>query len=131
MRIEGWEGKLAAHVHAAYRTPFSWGEHDCALWCSDWVKQCTGEDFGGEWRGRYKTATGAARLMKKRGFANVEAIADSHLLSVPVALARRGDILLLPQGVLGICNGRDGVFPTETSVTTFPTLDCAKAWRVG
>jgi hypothetical protein len=130
MRTEGWEGKLAAHVRGAYRQPFVWGDRDCALWSFDWVRECTGLDITHEWRGKYKTATGATRLMKKRGFANPEAVADHHLLSVPVALARRGDLLLHPQGALGVCTGRDGVFLTETSVITCPTLDCPKAWRV-
>ena len=130
MRVEGWESLLDQHIREAYRTPFEWGSRDCALWATDWVLKATGQDFGGPWRGKYKTEVGAAKRMKRLGFASVEAIADAHLTECPIGLAQRGDVVLHPQGPLGICMGRHSFFITESSVTSIPTTDCPKAWRV-
>lgn len=133
MRVEGWESLLNEHISQAYQTPFSWGEHDCALWSASWVAKCTGADHTPPWRGKYKTAIGASRFMKRRGFDGVAGIAAVHLPEIRVAMARRGDLVLLEQTgstSLGVCNGRDSFFLTADGVTLFPTLGCARAWRV-
>ncbi len=128
MRSEGWETILASYVAAP--PPFAWGETDCALWTAGWVCLCTGRDYAADWRGKYRTKAGATRLMRQRGFKAPEDIADAHLNEIPVRLARRGDLLLHPEGNLGLCTGRQGVFLTETGVTRIDTLGCARAWAV-
>lgn len=130
MRVEGWESLLEKHIREAYRNPFAWGSRDCALWATEWVLKATGNDFGGPWRGKYTTGNGAAKRMKKLGFASVEAIADSNMVACPIAMAGRGDIVLHPEGMLGVCAGRASFFLTETSVTSMPTLACSSAWKV-
>jgi hypothetical protein len=130
MRVEGWESLLAAHIHAAYHQPFRWGQHDCALWASAWVGKAAGTDHGVLWRGKYKTELGAARLMKKRGYTVVEAIADAHLTVIPVPYAKRGDLVLHPQGALGIVTGRQSVFLMRERTESIDTLSCLKAWTV-
>jgi hypothetical protein len=55
-----------------------------------------GEDNAGLWRGRYTTALGGARVMRRLGWASLEEMGRS-LLGEPrpaVLLARRGDIVL-------------------------------------
>lgn len=131
MRLEGWEARLEAHIREAYSHAFAWGEHDCALWAARWVLVATWEDFLSDWQGRYKTEAGAARLMKRRGFASVADIADAHLPEIPVKLARRGDLLLHPQGSLGICYNRHGFFLTADGVTMIDAGTCPRAWKVG
>ncbi len=132
MRREGWESRLEAHIREAYSHAFAWGERDCALWAAGWVLAATGEDFLSNWRGRYTTAAGAAKLMKRRKFASVAAIATAHLPEIPVKLARRGDLLMHPVcGALGICYGRHGFFLTEGGVTMIDAGTCPVAWRVG
>jgi hypothetical protein len=131
VRTEGWERLLAEHIEAARHTPFRWGTHDCALWCADWVRQATGQDFGGTWRGTYSTGAGAARAMKRQGFAGPADVADAHLTRRPTARARRGDLLLNSDGGLGVCHGTHGHFLTETGVTRYPVSLCTAAWGVG
>lgn len=129
MRKEGWERLLEAHLHES--SGFAWGERDCALWCAEWVRKATGNDLGTTWRGRYTTEAGAKRLMIRRGYDAPEEIADESLMSVPVPLARRGDIVLHPtQGCLGICNGVYSHFLTGEGPTRVETLACSRAWRV-
>lgn len=128
MRVEGWETLLADYVASA--PAFQWGETDCALWTAEWVRRCTGADHTQAWRGKYRTKAGAATLMKRRGFTGPEGIAAAHLEEIPAPTARRGDLVLHPQGALGICTGRHSVFLTETGITSFETLGCGRAWRV-
>lgn len=129
-RLEGWEGRLAAHLQAAQEKPFAWGSHDCALWCALWVKECTGEDHLAGREG-YRTARGAARLMKGKGYDSVAGIASAHLPETPVRLARRGDLLLHPSGSLGICAGVRGCFLGEEGSFSEMTRLCVRAWKVG
>ena len=46
---------------------WQWGERDCLSWLGLWSKEITGIDGAAEWRGRYKTAIGCARLCRKSG----------------------------------------------------------------
>jgi hypothetical protein len=46
---------------------WQWGERDCLLWLGLWAHRLTGIDGGKPWRGRYKTALGCARILKKSG----------------------------------------------------------------
>ncbi|MCE9566376.1 MAG: hypothetical protein K8U57_30500 [Planctomycetes bacterium] len=130
MRVEGWELLLAEHVREAYGRRFQWGEHDCVLWAGRWVRLCTGKDLIAEWEGKYKTEAGARRIMKKLGYAVVADAVDDRLNPIPVALAKRGDILLGPSGALGVCFGRHGFFPGPDDVTMADTLTCPRAWAV-
>ena len=46
---------------------WEWGDRDCLLWLATWAERVTGIDGGAEWRGRYRTAIGCARVMRKSG----------------------------------------------------------------
>lgn len=131
MRIQGWEARLSAYIRVATSRPFSWGQHDCALWCAGWVKECTGEDYADEWIGQYSDEDEAVSLIRSRGFDSFAAIADAHLEAKPVMLAQRGDIVLRANGALGICNGRVSHFIAPNGMIQEPTLSCIHAWKVG
>ena len=130
MRIEGWESLLAAHVVQAQEKTFAWGEHDCALWCAEWLRLATGRNLVDEWRGLYTNEEELDSLMLARGHSSYEHIVDAYGLSKPVMLAQRGDILLHPCGTLGICLGKIGIFVTTKGAITERTLACLKAWEV-
>lgn len=46
---------------------WQYGERDCLLWLGLWTLESVGVDGGAEWRGRYKTALGCARILNKSG----------------------------------------------------------------
>jgi hypothetical protein len=53
---------------------------------------------------------------------------------VAPALAQRGDVVVfdMPAGpTLGVCDGRDSIFPGETGIVRQRTLKCRRAWRIG
>lgn len=130
MRIEGWEGRLARYFNEAANTPFAWGSHDCALFAAEWVRICTGRDHAAAWRGAYRTEKGAKIRMTRLGFSGVAAVASAFLSEIPVPRAKRGDLVLHPQGALGVCNGLFSHFVTEAGLCVQETLACPRAWEV-
>lgn len=58
---------LAPFLDEAAARPFQWGVHDCALLLADWGCALTGIDAAAHLRGRYTTALGCARLLKRAG----------------------------------------------------------------
>ncbi len=130
MRRQGWENMLAAHVADARARPFVWGQHDCALWCAQWVLICTGRNHVDDWKGLYSTEEELNALLASRGYADHIAVADSLAEQKPLAFARRGDVLLHPSGTLGICVGSHGIFVTQFGVIAEATMGCIKAWGV-
>jgi hypothetical protein len=109
-----------------------WGRHDCCLFAADAVQSFTGIDYAADLRGRYKSAGGAAKLIKEYG--SMAAMIES-LLGPPcaVAFAGRGDVVLFDGesgSTLGICMGQQSYFTAETGLTVRPTLDCIVAWRI-
>ncbi len=130
MRVEGWENLLSEHVAQANAKEFKWGEHDCALWCAEWVRKITGVDLALDWRRQYSTEAELDALLYARGYETPADIADALGKVKEIHLAQRGDILLHPCGTLGICTGVKGVFVTENGVITERTTKCVKAWGV-
>lgn len=127
MRVEGWEALLAEFT--ATPQPFAWGRADCALWCADWVALATGQDFTSDWRERYSSEAELAALLAARGLASPADIPGAvGLEEINPAFAQRGDVVLHPQGCLGVCTGLLAVFLTETGLTTLRGR--ARAWRV-
>ena len=134
MRRSDWQNRLADAIEAAREMPFSWGTHDCATWAFDIRRDLTGgEDIAALWRGRYRTAIGAQRVMKRLGWDSLEA-AGRDLLGTPlpsVLQAGRGDLVL--GGInpaFGICVGAKVAFVAPDGLVFISLSDCLLAWRV-
>lgn len=90
---------LAAIEHAAGRS-FEWGRDDCGLWVANIVLHATGLDLADGLRGRYRTALGAARTLRRFGGSDyraaLETAATRHgLQSVTPSEAITGDLGVL------------------------------------
>ncbi len=101
---------LDAFLEDAAAKPFRDGERDCALQTADWVRVVTGIETAAHLRGRYSTALGRERLLRRLGglkavMTDCAARAGLRSTANPV----RGDVGLidLPGGmtVSGICLG--------------------------
>src|SRR3546814_11847726 len=117
MRREGWESALNALLEEAARQPFQWGVRDCALLACDAVAAITGDDPGKPFRGKYKTARGAAGALRR--FAGgglvktVEKITAARgMPEIPALMAQRGDVVII-----------DAVLPSGTTADALGIVD--------
>ncbi len=134
LRRAGWERRLAEAIEAARGRAFRWGQHDCAIWAFDLRRDLTGgEDVAGLWRGRYRTARGATRVMRRLGWQSLEA-AGRGLLGDPlpsVHLAQRGDLVLADTGLgFGVCLGARAAGIAPEGLVRVPLASCSLAWRI-
>jgi len=128
MRVQNWPSLLYLHLQDA--PEFEWGQTDCVLWCADWIQKAIGEDLTDGAKGQYSTLGEAYEYLNDLGFETPADLADEHLDQIQISYAQRGDIVLHPDGPLGICDGTYSHFLTETGKTRFTTLNCLRAWRV-
>ena len=133
-RVEHWERLLASAIDTAWAKPFVWGVHDCPTFAFETRMILTGsEDVAALWRGRYTTALGGARVMRRLGWASLEEMGRA-LLGEPrpsVLFAQRGDIVLADTGLgFGICTGASAVGMAPEGLVTVPLTGCRRAWRV-
>ena len=134
MKAYGWEHLLAAATDTARAKTFIWGIHDCPTFAFETRMILTGgEDIAALWRGRYTTALGGARVMRRLGWASLEEMGRS-LLGEPrptVLLAQRGDLVLADTGLgFGICTGASAVGMAPEGLVTVPLTACQLAWSV-
>lgn len=127
---------LYGFVDSAKHRPFAWGQNDCCLFAADCVLAICGVDIADEYRGKYSTALGAFRAVKKYGgleAAIERACASAEFPQVSVDFARRGDLVLFDTEhgpALGICLGVDSWLAGENGLVCVHTNQCRKAWRV-
>lgn len=135
-RLDDWEKRLAHAMRKHMREPQQYGSVDCLLICADAVEAVTGNDPIPEGlRGKYKTATGALKLLKKHGFADIEEAWASLFADVTPAMAQRGDILIYdtPEGPAGmplLTQGAFGKSPESAMPVFLSPLQARRAFRV-
>jgi hypothetical protein len=131
MRFENWPSLLADFL--ADEKPFAWGSRDCCLFAADAVLCITGTDPAKGYRGRYKTAIGAARLQKLYG-GLAGLVEKVGLEEITPLKAQRGDVVLIdtPLGeALGVIDLRGDVSAQGMEgITRYPVISARRAWRV-
>jgi hypothetical protein len=128
--VQGFVDEVAA-------AGWQYGERDCLLWLGEWARRNTGVDGGAPWRGRYKTALGCARVLKRSGgmLACIErgaALAGMVETTAPVAGAVGLVEVMTARGaeVVGaIFTGRRWAVLTASGVVTV-TATPARAWNL-
>ena len=135
-RRPDWRPRLAGHITSARQYAFAWGTHDCAVFAADAVLVMTDVDPIAPWRGRCKDAASGRRILARGG--GLEAMVDKLFADIPVALAQRGDWLLVPAADdspagLAVCDGMQawGYMVGHDALSALPTAIALKAWRIG
>lgn len=90
-RISGWEKRLNAVVAKHEALPSDWGISDCFVIPDDAVEALTGAVMYPTARG-YRTEVGAAKALRRHGFANVREAFSVRFSEIPPVMAQRGDI---------------------------------------
>ena len=116
--------------------PFSWGDNDCAMFAADWVLKQTGIDPLAPFRGRYSTAAGSVRALRRYGTGELISTWTSSV-GAPLAsvrLAMRGDVVAKAMGeagdAIGIVVDHRAVFVAPNELRFEPVESCRLAWRV-
>ncbi|TPK18054.1 hypothetical protein [Mesorhizobium sp. B2-5-7] len=134
-RLPDWDRRLARMVNHHNKTPGEWGVSDCLLTVMDAVIAVTGFDPAEDIRGGvYSTAAGAARVLLKRGHADVEAALASLFPSVAKLMAQRGDVGVVERnGTLscGFMCDRGFAVKDERGLSFIPQSDIKTAFKVG
>lgn len=135
-RFEDWPVRLASFIEGAEKRPFLWGEWDCCLLAADWVLAATGFDAAADFRGKYATAAGARRLIKKHGdmLTMVRSLTEAHgMREINPKMAQRGDVCLVESihgDALGVCIGARIACAGIDGLTDLPMPFAKAAWRV-
>lgn len=97
-RLPDWDRRLARVTEKHLRLPGAWGESDCVMTVGEAIEAVTGDNPFAKFQGRYTTETGAARVMRKDGYATLEAAFDAYFAACPRLKAQRGDVGIVMQG---------------------------------
>ncbi len=140
-RKHDWESELAQYLRARVAAPFEWGKYDCALFACDAAQVATGVDLAQEFRGRYSTERGAAKVIRAFCGGGLEQLAEKiaaqfEIPEVQVLFARRGDIVIVatPTGPgLGVVDldGMHAIAVGLAGAVQIPLAECLRAWRIG
>lgn len=134
---------LEAHLEQALEGGPFWGRSDCYVWPADWVVVSGWPDPAGPWRGRYASAVGGARIVRRAGGAEalwIEAAARCGLnvtvrpIAGDVGLVRRETVAAhgptLGGLVGGVClGGGEWAVSTPAGLRT-GRWAAARAWRI-
>ena len=133
MRVENWPAALAAEIASAQNKPFAWGSHDCGTFAAAVETAVTGETGFGDALGGYKTAIGAARKLRKIGFATIEDLVAARLVEITPSFAQRGDVVAIDTDLgpaIGVVTGADALTPGLEGLVRYPVTVARRAWRV-
>ena len=130
--IDSWPEELDAQLTKARGKKFVWGKCDCCLWAADVVEALTGVDYAAEFRGKYKTITGAKKALGKR---TLRTIMNKKLPKIKHP--HRGDVVLIPRSItkqelpaLGICIGMQVAMMGDGGLEFLPVSVITGAWSI-
>lgn len=140
MKIEAIERQRIAQaaVDRFLELPFEWGKVDCVRLAA-FVLRARGHKAGLAKLGRYGSALGAARAMRRAGFASLaEGVDAIGLQRIAPAAAYLADLVLIPapapfHGALTVAvgNGRLlGFHEDQAAGIIIQPLEYLAAWRV-
>lgn len=136
IRKPDWEQRLNNYLESVADKPHKYGSHDCMLFVANVIKAQTGKDLGRGHRRKYSSKIRAVKYLRKIGFDSTEAMLDSLLEEKPIGFAQRGDIVLTPDDIPGVCYGSDalvvGMIEGEETegLRRIPRALWTKAWAV-
>lgn len=130
-RREDWPERLNEVIDQRRATPFTWGLQDCASFAAACVLAMT-DTAPLEGLPLWSSPEAAAAVLAEEG--GLVAAVTRRFLPVPVASARRGDLVMVEVGsvtALGVCLGHFAAAPGPAGLE-YPAMRAARAaWRVG
>lgn len=139
-----WQAALAEAVRLQINAPFKYGKRDCCIAAADIVEAMTGDDLMKAFRGKYRSAAGAARQVKRVGESDLlgvlRQVADEHgLKEIAPVKATMGDLVLTDKRLhdnatgqaCGVCMGNTAIFPADKGWINVGRKDWVSCFKVG
>ena len=136
MRRRDWRSRLSAALDQVAAAPFDWGRHDCLTGLLHAVTMAVIDtDCTFMWRGRYRSARGALRVLRNDGFAGLADLAASILPEIHPSAATDGDIAAIPTDdgfghALGIVIGPQVMVMSPAGLAPVPRDRIDRAFKV-
>ena len=140
---DNWQSLLFAEVRARKTTPFQYGKHDCCIAAADLIQTIMDIDLMKGLRGRYRSAAGAARVIKAEGFHTLESLLEARVIEAGGHLmcpahVSMGDLVItdkalhdqLKGAAVGLCLGRKFIFPGEIGWVNLSRSDLIAAFSM-
>ncbi len=132
-----WKTAIADLITERYNYPFVWGTTDCAGFSADVILLVTGIDILAEYRGRYKTAIGAARIMKRVGGNGLEEFAEVlanryGFVSIELSLIQNSDLCVIDTPIgdaMAVAWNGKAISQGEYNLILYPRSTIKRAWR--
>ncbi len=133
MRLPLWESKLNDYIYANQFKAFEYGKHDCCSFTIEAQKILTGSTLFPEFDGTYEDLKGGKAILHKLGYKTWIGACNDRLEKIPVALAKRGDVVSMRTNdsfAMGLCMGKVGAFVGIEKMEFIPREDLKLAWRI-
>ncbi|KTG23646.1 hypothetical protein AWR38_06350 [Idiomarina sp. WRN-38] len=130
-RLNDWPTQLANFLLEKQKQPFEWGSNDCCLFAADAILAMGGRDVAKDVRGRYKTAIGAHRIMKKLGAGSLVELLTQRL-GQPDGVITRGSIIVVDSNgeqVAGVFYQKPWAL-TERGLQGMPLESVVQSWSL-
>ena len=130
--------KFLVEIEKARFKEYKLGEHDCALFAINTIKEVYGIDYGEKIRGHYNSRIGYFRIWRSLGCWSMKEVTNkiTGLKSERMRRVRKGDLVLFKDEEmkehLGMCLGDKVAIVTLSDRLAFvDILKCECCWRIG
>ena len=124
------------------KTPFAWGEHDCALFAADGIEAITGVDIAADFRGKYHDEASAMALIRELTGGVTVADAAAYCAEKSALkewakplFAQRGDLVVAKQQsglIAGLVHLNGHVVAAgENGLMVVPITTVVRSWHIG
>lgn len=123
--------EVMPHVSSTPSGGLQYGQMDCCVFAAGAVHAVTGFDPMKKFRGKYRSKSGANKVLKSLGEGNLFKTLVS-IFGKPIAgsLMRRGDVAYY-DGCCGVVIGREAVFLFDGGLLRVAITKIKKGFRVG
>jgi len=115
---------LSTYIQTNLTNRFTWGSHDCATFCCNWIFSQTGRDYLAEHR-PWRSATEANK--KLRALGGLFFLFETHLTRINPNMAQDGDLTIY-QGAAHLFSGRHIVSAGHNGLVFTDRCVATEAW---
>ncbi len=133
MKKQNWPLLLAQFIESRRHSPFVWGEHDCCLFVADAIELICNVDPAAPYRGKYTTAMGSYRALKKYGDGSIAGALSVCFQEIAPCDLGRGDAAMVEvdgEMAAALSFGNKLWVAGENGLNTLLRSSAIQAWRI-